>query len=144
MHCSTLWLWAVILSFLNLILFSFNQCFKWIFLSSIKELNRFISYGMSNINLGYYATFKVRKFESYSYKINTFLQRTTVCIWLQADKNILCKYIIYIFFQFWAWICCSFSVLNPKVQLLVLKKNWSNFCCVVLVFVLAQKVCLRF
>ena len=30
--------------------------------------------------LRYYATFKVRKFESFLYKINTCLQKTTTCI----------------------------------------------------------------
>ena len=34
----------------------------------------------------YYATFKVRKFESLSYKINTCLQKTITCIGLQAEE----------------------------------------------------------
>ena len=36
--------------------------------------------------LRYYATFKVRKCESLFYKINTFLQKTTTCIGLQAEQ----------------------------------------------------------
>ena len=36
--------------------------------------------------LRYYATFKVRKFESLFYKINTFLRKTTTCIGLQAEQ----------------------------------------------------------
>ena len=36
--------------------------------------------------LRYYATFKVRKFESLFYKINTFLQKTTTCIGLQVEQ----------------------------------------------------------
>ena len=36
--------------------------------------------------LRYYATFKVRKFESLFDKINTCLQKTTTCIGLQADQ----------------------------------------------------------
>ena len=37
-------------------------------------------------SLRYYATFKVRKCESLFYKINTFLQKTTTCIGLQAEQ----------------------------------------------------------
>ena len=36
--------------------------------------------------LRYYATFKVRKFESLLYKINTCLQKTTTCIGLRAQE----------------------------------------------------------
>ena len=38
------------------------------------------------LNLRYYATFKVRKFESLFYKINTFLQKSTTCIGLQTEQ----------------------------------------------------------
>ena len=31
-----------------------------------------------------------------------------------------------------------------KLQLLVVKKFWTNFCCIVLLYLWAQKVCLRF
>ena len=37
-------------------------------------------------SLRYYATFKVRKFESLFYKINTCLQKTTTCIGLQVEQ----------------------------------------------------------
>ena len=37
-------------------------------------------------NLRYYATFKVRKFESLFYKTSTFLQKTTTCIELQTEQ----------------------------------------------------------
>ena len=37
-------------------------------------------------NLRYYATFKVRKFESLFYKINAYVQKTTTYIGLQAEK----------------------------------------------------------
>ena len=40
----------------------------------------FISY------LRYYATFKVRKFESLFYKTDTCFQKTTTCIGLQAEQ----------------------------------------------------------
>ena len=36
--------------------------------------------------LRYYATFKVRKFESLFYKINTSLQKTTTCFGLRAEQ----------------------------------------------------------
>ena len=36
--------------------------------------------------LRYYATFKVRKFESLFNKINASLQKTTTCIGLQAEQ----------------------------------------------------------
>ena len=36
--------------------------------------------------LRYYATFKVRKFESLFYKINTCLQKIATCIVLQAEQ----------------------------------------------------------
>ena len=36
--------------------------------------------------LRFYATFKVRKFESLLYKINPCLQKTTTCIGLQAEQ----------------------------------------------------------
>ena len=55
-------------------------------------------------SLRYYATFKVRKFESLFCKTNAFLQKTATCIELQAKANILCKYMIYTFFQLWAWL----------------------------------------
>ena len=39
-------------------------------------------------DLRYYATFKVRKFESLFHKINTCLQKTTTCIGgLQAEQT---------------------------------------------------------
>ena len=88
--------------------------------------------------LRYYATFKVRKFESFFYKINTCLQKTIT--WIITIANILCKYLIYIFFQFWTWLFRSFYY-DSKLQVLVIKKFWNNFCYIVLLF---QKVCLRF
>ena len=42
------------------------------------------------------------------------------------------RFNIYIF-QFWAWL----------LQLLVIKKFWNNFWCIVFLFVWAQKVCLK-
>ena len=36
--------------------------------------------------LRYYATFKVRKFKSLLYKLNTFFQKITTCIGLQTEQ----------------------------------------------------------
>ena len=69
--------------------------------------------------LKYYATFKIRRFESFFYKMNIVLQKTISCIGLQAQQifsvNILSKFsVICIFFQFWRDFCGSFSMLFPK------------------------------
>ena len=50
-HFFRLWLWVDFLSILNLHLCSFIGFFKWMFFSSIKEIDRLISKGMSNIYL---------------------------------------------------------------------------------------------
>ena len=56
--------------------------------------NLFMSFDNLYISLRFYATFKVRKFESLFYKINTCLQKATTCIWLWAEEifsvNIKC------------------------------------------------------
>ena len=95
------------------------------------------------ITLMYYATFTVRKLESLFYKIDTLLQKTTACIRLQAEQIFTIK--IYTFFS----ILGMASVVPPlfylqKLQLLVVKKISNNFCSIALLFVWAQKVCLRF
>ena len=54
--------------------------------SSIKETNRLIRKGMSNIYLSYYATFKL---ESLFYKVNTCLLKTTTCIGSTNNKTLL-------------------------------------------------------
>ena len=70
-----------------------------------------------------YATFKVRKFASLFYKINTCLQRNSTCIGLQADQ-MLCKYTILIFFQFWVWVLrFLFHVISTSSGFLLLKKT---------------------
>ena len=53
------------------------------------SINIYCSYerkSCQSIKVLYYATFKVRKFESFFYKINTCLQETTTCIGLQAEQ----------------------------------------------------------
>ena len=98
------------------------------------------------IPLKYSATFRVRKFESLFHEINRCLQKTTTYIGLLAEQNILCKYLIHIFFQFWAWLFLAvpFLCYFQKLQLLLIKKFWKIFCCTFLLFVWAQKACLRF
>ena len=94
--------------------------------------------------LRYYATFKVRKFESLFYKINTCLQKTTTCIGLQAEQifsvNIWYTYFSILGVAFAVSFLCYFQ----KLQLLVVRKFWTNFCCTVLLYLWAQKVCLSF
>ena len=58
-------------------------------------------YGKLVFVLRYYATYKMRKFESL-YKINTFLQKLPLNIGLPAGQNVIYKYINYKFVQFWA------------------------------------------
>ena len=40
--------------------------------------------------------------------------------------------------------CDSFSMLFPEAPDSCGKKNWNDFCCIVLPFAWTQKVCLRF
>ena len=66
---------------------------------------------MSTLTLRYYAAFKVRKFKLLFYKINTFLQKKALVRWIAGRANILCKYIIYIFFSnFGSGFCGSFPM----------------------------------
>ena len=87
-----------------------------------------------------YATFKVRKCESF-YKINTYLQKGTTCIGLQAEQI----FSVNIYFSI---LCVAFAApflsYFQKLQLLVANKLWTNFCCIVLLYLWAQKVCLRY
>ena len=65
--------------------------------------------------LRYYATFKVRKFESLFYKINTRLQKTIACIGSDAEQIFSVNiYDIHIFFNFGCGPCGSFPMLFPK------------------------------
>ena len=65
--------------------------------------------------------------------------------WIAGRANILRKYLIYkYFFNFGLGPCSSFSILFQKLQILVVTKFWNNFCCILLLFAWAKKVCLRF
>ena len=68
----------------------------------------------------YNATFKVRKFESLFYKINTCLQKTAT--WIADRTNILCEYSMIFFFIFGHGFCGSFSVFPEKLQFPTIKK----------------------
>ena len=73
--------------------------------------------------LMYYATLKVRKFESFFYKINTFLEKITTYIGFQAEQ-IFYVYIIYMFFNFGSGFCGSASMLFPKAPTSCGKQIW--------------------
>ena len=94
--------------------------------------------------LRYYATFKVRKFESLFYKINTCLQKSTACIGLKAEQifsvNTWHTYFSILGVAF--TLPCLFYF--QKLQLLVVKRFWTNFCCIVILYLWAQKECLSF
>ena len=96
-------------------------------------------------DLKYYAALKLRKLESLFYKTGTCLQKTTTCIGLQTEQ-IFSVNILYA--CFFAILAGAFAVLFlcyfQKLQLLVVKRFWANFCYIVLPIVWAQKACIRF
>ena len=98
------------------------------------------------LKVRYYATFKVRKLESLFYKISRFLKKKLPLALGIADRaNIICKYTIYIFFQFWAWLLqFLFCVISKTSSFFWLKKKLNNFCCIALLVGWAQKEYLRF
>ena len=56
--------------------------------------------------------------------------------WIASTSNILRKYLMYIFFQFWSVaFAVPFLYDFQKLQLLGIKKIYNNFCCIVLLFV---------
>ena len=69
--------------------------------------------------LRYYATFKVRRFESLFYKIHvskTRLQKTTTCLGLRVEQifSLSIQYIYIYIFIFGYGFCDSFSMLFPE------------------------------
>ena len=71
------------------------------------------------------------------------LQKATTCIRLQA-KQIFFINIKYTYFSILGVTSVvSFLCYFQKSQLLVVKKFWTNFCCTVLLYLCAQKECLR-
>ena len=84
----------------------------------------------------YYATFKVRKFESLFYKINMCLQKVKICIGLPAEQILSVN--IWYWSNFGRDFCCSmlFQEAPPTCDKEILK----YFCYIVVLFVLTQKV----
>ena len=66
-------------------------------------------------------TSKLRKFEPFFYKINTYLQKATTCIGLQAEE-IFSVNIKYNFSILGVIFAVLFLCYFPKLQLLVIKK----------------------
>ena len=71
--------------------------------------------------------------------------------WIAGRVNILSKYIIYIYIYIYIYIsilgvafAVRFLYYFQKLQLLVVYNFWTNFCCIVLLYHWAQKLCLRF
>ena len=87
----------------------------------------------------YYATFKVRKFESLFYKINIFTKNYHLH-WAAGRANILSNYIIYIFSTLGVAFAVPFWCYFQKLQLLVVKIFEQIFCCIALLYLWAQKV----
>ena len=98
------------------------------------------------VSLRYYSTFKMRKIKSFFYKINTCLQKAAISTVLQVEQIFSVNiWYIYIYFSILSVVfAVPFLSYFQKLQLLVVKKFWNSFCCIVLLFVWAQKVCLRF
>ena len=117
-----------------------NNFWPWRYAQHDIFIDFFGNYG----TLRFYITFKVRKFESLFYKINTCLQKATTCIGLRAEQifsfNISYTYFSILGVTFTVPFLCYFQ----KLQLLVGKKFWTNFCCIVLLYLWTQKACLRF
>ena len=80
--------------------------------------------------------------ESMFCKVDTCLQKNETCIGSMAEQifsvNIWYTYFSILGVAFTVPFLCYFQ----KLQLLVVKKFWTNFCCIVLLYLWAQKVCL--
>ena len=74
---------------------------------------------------------------------NVTLKTSSRCLQYILIKTTVCWDIIYIFFQ-QRGFCSSYSMLFLKAPASYGKKTWNNFCTIVLLFVRAQKKCLRF
>ena len=59
--------------------------------------------------------------------------------WILGRANILSKYVIQLFFCFGCGFCGFFPTLFTKAPAL-----WTNFCCIAILYLWAQKVSLRF
>ena len=79
-----------------------------------------------------------------SIKLFHFCKKLPLIALDTGRNNIFCKYNIHIFSNLDVAFAVPFLCYLQKLQLLVIKTIWNNFCCIVLLFVWAQKVCLRF
>ena len=96
--------------------------------------------------LRYYATFKVRKCESLFYQINTFLPKNlplAKIYRLQTEQYSLKICNIHIFSILSLTFAVPFLCYFQKFHLLLVKKFWNKFCCIVFLFLWAPKLCLR-
>ena len=82
-------------------------------------------YTVVPFTLRYYVTFKVRKCESFFYKINTCLQKNYHLHWIAGRANIVSKYII--IFQFWVWLLGLLSHVISKTSASCCKKILNYF-----------------
>ena len=79
-----------------------------------------------------------------STKLIQFCKKLLLALDYGKSKYFLYIFNIYIFSVLGVDFAVPFLCCFQKLQLLVVKKNWNNFCCITLLFVWAQKVCLRF
>ena len=96
------------------------------------------------IRFRYHATFRVRKFCSCSTKLIHVCKKLPLVLDCGQTKYYLEKFNIYIFSILGVAFAVPFVCYFQKLQLLVIKKFWDNFWWIVLLFVWAQKLCLRF
>ena len=122
-------------AYLNSCLHRHIQAYSGIFTNDSYNSINFLFF-----TLRYYATFKVRKSESLFYKINTFLQKITTCTGPQGEQILSVNVWYAYFFNLGRIFLCYFQ----NLLLFVIKKFWTNFCCIVLLSLWATKMCPRF
>ena len=89
-------------------------------------------------------TFKVKKFELFFYKINACLQKTMFCVGLRVEQ-IFSVSIQYTYLSnLEVTLAVPFLCYFQKFQLLAVKEIWPCFCSIVLLYLWAQKMCLKF
>ena len=79
-----------------------------------------------------------------STKLTHFCKKPLLALDCRQSKYYLLIYNIYVFSIFGVAFSFPFLYYFQKLQLLVVKNFWNNFCCIVFLFTRAQKVCLRF
>ena len=94
--------------------------------------------------LRYYVTLKVRKCESLFYKLIHFCKKLPLALDCKQSKYSQQTYNMHIFLILDVAFAVLFLFYFQKLKFLVVKKFWTNFCCFVLLYLWAQKVCFRF